>query len=139
MSDRFKFRVWSKDENKYLDNFYLGHTCEKGCTSFDGVVFDDEQVEHNCIIEQCTGLRDKNGKLIYEGDILRAKNCKYWVVIWDGNNLCFKVSCKRFGNESHKENYLYSTYKRHLDNAKIKPSDWLEIIGNIHENPDALL
>ena len=69
--DRFKFRVWDKRKKQYADRYVIGddgwayQLHDAGEDSYD--LIPDEDV----IIEQCTGLRDKNGTLIYEGDVVR--------------------------------------------------------------------
>jgi len=80
MNDRFKFRVWDKKDKEYLDpdyyeGFYLmpdgkvhvGMTVENG-------LYDEYRVipPQQLIVEQCTGQQDKNGNLIFEGDILKT-------------------------------------------------------------------
>lgn len=83
---------------------------------------------------QCTGLKDKNGKLIYEGDILFEywKNevypkGKYWIVKWNKNQANFYIEMI---NPSKFENRSEWHLARHdLD---------YEIIGNIYENKELL-
>lgn len=113
IQDRFKFRAYCQ--------FYNG---EYGYVYFDvnkglqEVLGDDFVKTYVIKIEQCTGLKDKNGKLIFEGDIVVFYGMVYEVV-WD--NEFSRFSMKR--NEFHSFNI--DVYK-------------CEVIGNIHENPELL-
>jgi uncharacterized phage protein (TIGR01671 family) len=74
--------------------------------------------EYNITVDQYTGLKDKNGKEIHEGDIL-SENI---IVIF--NDGCFKT-----------------TYDGDSQNGSVlgaKRCEHIEIIGNIHENPELL-
>mgnify|MGYP002522489237 CR=1 FL=1 len=83
---------------------------------------------------QCTGLKDKNGKLIYEGDILYENMIntvfpkgKYWIVEWNNNTAQFFIELiNKTGNS------LTDTW--HL----ARHSYDYEVIGNIYENPELL-
>lgn len=117
-----KFRAWDKErlEWEYLPesgNIELGQT--EGETFF--LEFDYERF----IIEQFTGLYDKNGSGIYEGDVvkydaIRGKTCQ---ITWDIELSRFIIMTKCKGDYAGLTTYNKSE---------------LEIIGNIHENPELL-
>ena len=71
-------------------------------------------------IGQYTGLTDKNGTKIFEGDILKTK-CGIYVCFWDDCNF-------EFGIKNNKEGY----------GIAYMPLKDLKVIGNIHDNPELL-
>lgn len=96
--------------------------CKKGIVQFECYEVWPDTV---C---QYTGLTDKNGRKIFEGDIVETvcdgeQNPNY-VVIWDKGELDFKVTN---GEERYKGNYEYLGY-----------CDEIIVIGNIFDNPELL-
>lgn len=119
MQDRFKFRFWrynpvqKKEVIISADLMNIDGSADPYDNGEGGsyCYFDD------CICEQCTGLKDKNGKLIYEGDIIE-RNGMYRKVFWIDDE-------GGFGYEPHT---LFEPLQ----------TDECVIAGNIHENPELL-
>jgi uncharacterized phage protein (TIGR01671 family) len=126
-----KFRAWDKANKRfgYLDhpfdnNWYEQPTIYGTCFAVFTNSWKDKKAD-NFEIMQYTGLKDKNGKDIYEGDIVKLA---------DTNPVLFKV-------EIVLARYGYKTVFKHLDDNTIAESYFLdkcEVIGNIYENPELL-
>jgi uncharacterized phage protein (TIGR01671 family) len=125
-----KFRVWSKTLGKYRQ---LDETSnDQGL----GMLFEVKKgigsnVTSICysvgdVVEQFTGLKDDNGKEIYEGDIVKSRY-KYaepkisQIIIEDGNSYILGEDLST-GNEMLVSDHI----------GEIK------VIGNVHENPELL-
>lgn len=126
MNDRFKFRVWDKKEKRYI-NF---EQFKKGDIEFNFNPQTNEiWIEYDksrYIVEQCTGIKDKNGKLIYEGNIVVA-------FFYNGEDIDAEKG-RIYWNEK-------GGYPTILVDTNIEIPLYIseiEIIGNIHENHELL-
>lgn len=117
--DRFRFRAWNKETKTMHYKAEQTYDCLDGIPLINKSSFGDVLDDENYIVEQCTGLKDKNGKLIYEGDILSCMvNCpRKGVVEFYRNAFCLNE------NGSYSEDIVFS-------------DKCCEVIGNIHENPE---
>ena len=123
MQDRFRVRGWSIYDSGYYDNIQnmlFGE--EDNMTLLDAI---SKGLVSEIIPEQCTGLKDKNGKLIYEGDIVKYHVIKKISFPIEKEVLVFKTKKVTF-----KKGYFAPVFNLDLNDV--------EIIGNIHENPEML-
>lgn len=79
---------------------------------------------------QCTGLKDKNGKLIWENDIVKDKNGNFYKAIWQNNYYQYCWVCIKSNIE------LFVGGKRDLWSIVENPE--IELAGNIFDNTELL-
>ena len=117
------FRIWDKKEKTmFLSPIEIEHLGSWFDAHLAGAIADTG----NKIVMQYTGLKDKNGKEIYEGDVVRVFQpfnvpTKAIVELNDG---CFELK----GIELTWRDYVKCFVVNHA----------IEIIGNIHDNPELL-
>lgn len=118
-NDRFKFRIYSKVLKRYYEDndriLYINRSISyqealRMCIDDCGV-----------IIEQCTGLKDKNGKLIYEGDLIEDEDKITYEIFWNNEASRFVAGRNGDDNRYNKGVLLWGD---------------CEIISNIHENKE---
>lgn len=146
MQDRYLFKAKRKDDGEWVQGYLFDDGFENGRVFIGGIVIEkyngtacDDwnvtginfcEIDQNTIC-QCTGLKDKNGKLIWENDIVA-----YWdsystesglaeadcigKVVWDDETISFQVT-NRLSAESYEV-----------------LGDECSVIGNVFDNPELL-
>ena len=123
-----KYRVWLTDIDQMLRVKALVFEQDKTrCVC--GYSFDFYLEDENATIMQSTGLKDKNGKEIFEGDILAFKTDDEVInvkIFWDEKHALFMFRSEKYNEEEP---------LAELVEANTYP---FEIIGNVYENPELL-
>lgn len=142
MNDRYLFKAKRKDNGEWVEGHLITDEQNKD-KCFIGYVFgtNDDGTPHDFDIVlvdpvtlcQCTGLRDKNSKLIWENDIVKTKFFGKEIGIaknfndYDEFQIAYYMGCYYFENKTRKFAFSY-----------IADIEDLEIIGNIFDNPELL-
>lgn len=142
MNNRIKFRVYCSTTKSFSDQPWLSPDglelmwCHTGSeASFTDIRFDTYR------IQQFTGVTDKNGNEIYEGDILLSSRK---VARWFGSGTNFVVAWNRYlCNYALIPTYFYSESDESnqiSNNADltVPKGKYMSVIGNICENPELL-
>ena len=151
-----RFRAWDVLAEKMIDEIQMISFVRKeiigkfsdGSTSVP-LKFEDERNGEDVILMQSTGLKDKNGKEIFEGDILKFNDewneyCHEGYVDGsvEGVNYVEVVkgeACFEFGKTRYPESSLFIYMEdEHLSFAElVKDKDFgFEIVGNVYENSE---
>lgn len=123
-----KFRVWdNRIDEMRTDRMHV----------VDGVLYFEKYVAPECYeIMQSTNLKDKNGKEIFEGDVIKKKNAS------DSSNSIFKDIKDYISVVEFKYSCWYVGYGNFknwcLDRMDEYNCKHIEVIGNIYENPELL-
>ena len=136
MNNRYIFR--GKGNPKYNDGeWYYGYLTYDGS---DYQIVDPEygSCKRTIIPEtvcRCTELKDKNGKWIYEGDVVESRasenkeDWKKWIVTFFDGSFCFEREIPRKRKHKYEQNLLC------VDEIELYG---LTIVGNIHDNSELL-
>lgn len=132
---KFKFRVWDKEEKKMhkvktIEFSRRGariiHLAEVNSNGKG----DHKRWHSSVALMQSTGLIDKNGVEIYEGDIVALKYPydkrikTKGIIVWDSYKPCFGIS-------------MIETTERY-ELYRITARNYLTVIGNVHQNSELL-
>lgn len=122
------FRGKRTDNNEWIEGFYTKYCSYKCYESVIETEFNEFVVKEESI-GQYTGLKDKNGTMIFEGDICTDGKCTV------------KIVCKKYGwyCEVIKGCVLSVGLEFPIwqwDNCEENRNRQLEVIGNIYDNPE---
>lgn len=121
MEDRYLFKAKRLDNGEWVQGYLFG-IWEKRYILYGTTNDIPNMIEVDpSTICQCTGLKDKNGKLIWENDIVKINNSKVNTLITFRD---FEIICKIPNEKYYKHRLEYDTE--------------YEVVGNVFDNPELL-
>lgn len=142
MNAELKFRAFDKLQKKYIVTGFhiLGETSCFNIIGMELIGFTPElstlERLKDVVIEQFTGLQDKNSIEIYEGDVLEFKNGM-------GRHRLHRVFRTKGGLaiNCHNDDFYKEKILFYDGCSDMQTSQWIEqceVVGNVHENPELL-
>ena len=127
-----KFRAWDKDYSTMKRDGYVKNVL---CN------FDGDYTRHFDLM-QYTGLKDRNGVEIYEGDLVEVTQGNYkwrYKIVW--NDYFCEIEAKTYWRNFYNDddgNYVFEDTFTDEGEANLPSASKGEVIGNIYENSDLL-
>ena len=121
------FRGKRSDDDEWVDGYYtrfngIEHRIYTGYAETDcGDYYPDCFTVEPETVGQYTSLTDKNGKKIFEGDIVHCWGGEYACGFWEHNNT-----------------FAFTDISNYMQMGELSESEFIEVIGNIHDNPELL-
>lgn len=153
MQDRYKFRGKRIANNQW---YYGSYLCLHNPPKYDWngtkhenkedihFIVDEKDVNYGVYSEtigQCTSIKDKNGKLIYEGDIIKDKLEHIRICVYEDDRFRYPaLKTSRYFHKSinnKQKNRCEGLLSRltFTDNLSKNSKSEFEIVGNIYDNP----
>ena len=142
MEDRYLFKAKRTDNGEWVEGYLVEtryNTYHDGYRIIDkdGINYDEldyyepsfiSYVIDKSTICQCTGLKDKNGKLIWENDIVRDDNGNIYKAFWQDRYYQFSWICVKSDKLPIGAKWDFWSIRNYE----------IEVIGNIFDNPELL-